>query len=109
MGFVVSELSPYEADLDWSEVTEPEEMAPALTLLGCATAKIHCVSDEDSDEDLVDFQTEEVIAGAIGDDPEEFIADLVDFGESYAIRARRDHSLFVDAFRSGKFDLVSAT
>src|SRR6187402_2934506 len=25
-GFVVSELSPYELDLDWSDVTEPDEM-----------------------------------------------------------------------------------
>ena len=26
VGFVVSELSPYEADLDWSELTEPDEL-----------------------------------------------------------------------------------
>ncbi len=109
VGFVVSEMSPYEADLDWSDITEPEEMAPVLDSLGRATAKIHCVSDDDSEEDLVDFSTEHAIAAIIGDDPEEFIRDLVDFGESYAVRARRDHSLFVDAFRSGKFDLVSAT
>ncbi len=109
VGFVVSELSPYEADLDWAEVTEPDEMAPALTLLGWATAKVHCVSDEDSDENLVDFQTEEVIAGAIGDDIDAFIDEIVDFGISYAVKARRDHALFVDAFREGAFDLVSAT
>ena len=66
VGFVVAEMSPYEADLDWSEITEPEEMAPVVALLGKATAKVHCVSDEDSDEDLVDFQTEEAIAEAIG-------------------------------------------
>ena len=32
-----------------------------------------------------------------------------DFGIEYAQRARRDHELFVDAFRGGRFDLVSAT
>ena len=108
VGFVVSELSPYEADLDWSEITEPEEMAPVVTLLGKATAKVHCVSDEDSEEDLVDFQTEDAIAEAIGDDVDAFIEDLVDFGISYAGRARKDHALFVEAFREGRFDLVSA-
>src|SRR6478735_2476782 len=35
-GFVVSELSPYESDLDWSDITEPEEMAPLLEDLGRA-------------------------------------------------------------------------
>ena len=32
VGFVVSELSPYVEDLDWSDLTEPEGMmAPVLT------------------------------------------------------------------------------
>ena len=109
VGFVVAEVSPYEADLDWSDITEPEQIAPVLDSLGRATAKIHCVSDQDSNEDLVDFQTEHAIARAIGEDPREFIDDLVDFGVSYAVKARRDHALFVDAFRDGEFDLVSAT
>ena len=26
----------------------------------------------------------------------------------YAVKVRKDHALFVDAFRSGSFDLVSA-
>jgi len=109
VGFVVSELSPYEADLDWSDITEPEEMAPVLEALGRATAKIHCVSDDDSEAELVDFSTEAAIAGVIGDDPSAFIEDIVEFGMSYADRARKDHALFVEAFRGGKFDLVSAT
>ena len=41
-------------------------------------------------------------------DEEPFVEDLVDFGISYADRARKDHALFVAAFREGKFDLVSA-
>ena len=109
VGFVMSELSPYEADLDWGEITEPDEIEPVVRLLGRATAKIHCVSDEDSGEDLVDFSTEEAIAQAMGDDPQPFVDDLVEFGVEYAVRARKDHALFVDAFRSGAFDLVSAT
>ena len=28
VGFVVAELSPYELDLDWEDLTEPEEIAP---------------------------------------------------------------------------------
>ncbi len=108
-GFVVAELSPYEADLDWGNITEPDEMAPVLEALGRATAKVHCVSDRDSEEDLVDFQTEEAIWGVIGADTQGFVDELIDYGVSYAVRARKDHALFVEAFRGGDFDLVSAT
>jgi len=31
----------------------------------------------------------------------DFTEHIVDFGLSYAERVRRDHALFVDAFRSG--------
>ena len=36
------------------------------------------------------------------------VDELVDFGVDYAARARKDHALFVEAFREGAFDLVSA-
>ncbi len=108
-GFVVSELSPYEADLDWSDITEPDEMAPLLEDLGRATAKVHCASDEDSDEELVEFQTEEAIVAAIGDQEDEFVEDIVEFAVAYAETTRRDHALFVDAFRAGEIAGLSAT
>ena len=109
VGYVVDEMSPYEADLDWGNITEPEEMAPVLDSLGRATAKIHCVSDQDSDEDLVDFQTEEAISAAIGSDQDGFVTSWSTSRSRYATKARHDHALFVDAFRGGDFDLVSAT
>ena len=52
-GYVVAELSPYEADLDWSELTEPDELTEVIEQLGRAVAKVHCVGDADSDQDLV--------------------------------------------------------
>src|SRR4029079_7995584 len=65
VGYVVSEVSPYEVDLDWENITEPEDMAAVVDLLGRATAKIHCASDEDSDQDLVSFQVETAIADSL--------------------------------------------
>jgi uncharacterized protein (DUF2252 family) len=107
-GFVVREYSPYEADLDWEGVTEPDEIAPLVRQLGRATAKIHCVSDDDSDSDVVDFSVEHVVADAVPD-PDAFADDLAAFGDLYGRRARRDHHLFVDAFRAGAFDAVTPT
>jgi uncharacterized protein (DUF2252 family) len=108
-GFVVSEISPYEADLDWSELTEPDELSEVAEQLGRAVAKVHCVSDADSDQSLVDFQTEEAITAAIGDDADAFVADLVAFGLEYAAVVRDDHRHFVEAFRAGRIPGVSAT
>jgi hypothetical protein len=101
VGQVVQELSPYDADLDWDLVSEPEEMIPLLRYLGQATAKIHCVSDAGSEQTLVDFQTEDAIDELVGDDAEDFAAYLADFGAAYGEQAREDHRLFVDAFRNG--------
>jgi uncharacterized protein (DUF2252 family) len=101
VGQVVKELSPYEADLDWDAVTEPEEILPLLRSLGQATAKVHCVSDAGSDQTLVDFQTEAAIAGAIGDEEDAFAEELATFGAEYGELARDDHRRFVDAFRNG--------
>ncbi|MGB0101797.1 MAG: DUF2252 domain-containing protein [Nocardioides sp.] len=108
VGYVVAELSPYEVDLDWTGLTEPDDIASVVDLLGRATAKIHCASDEDSDQDLVDFQVEDAIAGCVHRRRREFTAWITDFGVSYADRVREDHALFVEAFRAGRIG-VSAT
>ena len=100
-GYVVAELSPYEADLDWDTVAEPEEILPMVRALGQATAKIHCVSDAGSEQTLVDFQTEEAIMQAVGDEAQAFASELADFGAAYGQLAREDHRRFVDAFRNG--------
>jgi uncharacterized protein (DUF2252 family) len=109
VGFVVSEVSPYEADLDWSELTEPDEIAPVVEYLGRATAKVHCVADSDADHSLVDFQTEDAITRVVTGREDEFVAWVVEFAHSYAAQAREDHALFVDAFREGRVPGVSAT
>jgi uncharacterized protein (DUF2252 family) len=109
IGYVVSELSPYDADLDWSELTEPDELAEVIEQLGQAVAKVHCVSDTDSDQTLVDFQTEEAIVAVIGDEIDDFTADIVAFGLEYAATVRDDHRHFVEAFREGRIPGVSST
>jgi len=108
VGFVVAELSPYESDLDWSELTEPDELTEVIEQLGRAVAKVHCVGDADSDQELVGFQTEDAIAEMIGDRTDEFVDDIVEFGLAYAATVREDHRHFVEAFREGRIRGVSS-
>ena len=107
VGYVVSEISPYEVDLDWSEINEPEDMRSVVDLLGRATAKIHCASDEDSQQDLVDFQVETAIAKSLEGRRNEFVQWLCDWGVEYAVHVREDHALFVDAFREGQVGIAA--
>jgi uncharacterized protein (DUF2252 family) len=109
VGFVVSEVSPYAADLDWSELTEPSEIAPVVDSLGRATAKVHCVADSDADHTLVPFQTEEAIMQVVSGREEEFAAWVVEFAHDYSAQVRTDHALFVDAFRGGRMPGVAAS
>jgi uncharacterized protein (DUF2252 family) len=108
VGYVVSELSPYEVDLDWTALTEPAQIRSVVDHLGRATAKIHCASDEDSEQDLVTFQVEEAIAEALDGRRKAFIGWVTDWAIAYADRVREDHALFVAAFREGRIG-VSAT
>ena len=108
VGYVVAEVSPYEVDLDWAAITEPDQIGEVVDQLGRATAKIHCASDEDSSQDLVDFQVEQAIASCLEGRRKQLAEHLVDFGISYAAQVREDHALFVDAFREARIG-ISAT
>jgi uncharacterized protein (DUF2252 family) len=102
VGQLVAEVSPYAADLDWSDVNEPEEMSGVLADLGRAVARMHSVADDESSHDLVDFSTEEAIVAAVDTDETGFVGHLVDFAHRYGDRTREDHQDFVDVFRNGR-------
>jgi uncharacterized protein (DUF2252 family) len=108
VGYVVIEVSPYETSLDWSELTEPRDIDAVVDDLGRAVAKVHCVSDSDSDQSLVPFQTEQAIEAVTSGREAEFADWLCGFALGYAELARTDHRLFVDAFRNGEIPGVTA-
>ena len=109
VGYVVNELSPYENDLDWDDLTEPRELRDVLHHLGRATARSHCVSDADAEQGLVEQQVEDGILAVVGDREDAFVADLVAFGHDYAAVVRDDHRRFVEAFRADRIPGVSST
>jgi uncharacterized protein (DUF2252 family) len=102
IGQLVDEVSPYEVDLDWSEINTLDDIREVLGYLGQATAKIHSVSDEDSDQNLVSASVEHAIHEVIAGREDEFVQAMVDFGQQYGEIVRNDYRLFVDAFRNHK-------
>ncbi len=102
-GQLVAEVSPYTADLDWTDLNEPADLRSVIDYLGRATASMHAAADESSSgHTLVPFSTEHAIDAAIGDDDAGFADMLVDFAHAYGARARQDHQIFVDLFRNGR-------
>lgn len=107
-GFVVSELSPYETDLEWDDLTEPDEITELVTDLGKATAKMHCVADADAEGLAVAEQVEDLVLERVDGHVDELVSWVQDFAREYAELTRADHARFVDAFRHGAFGGVSA-
>ncbi|WP_371496463.1 DUF2252 domain-containing protein [Kitasatospora sp. NBC_00374] len=102
-GQLVAEVSPYAADLDWTDLNEPAELLAVIEYLGRATATMHAAADESSSgHSLVPFSTEHAIDAAISRDESGFVDMLVEFAHAYGDRARSDHQIFVDLFRNGR-------
>ena len=108
VGYVVSEVSPYENGLEWGDLTEPADIGAVVEDLGRAVAKVHCVSDSDSDQTLVPFQTEQAIEAVVAGREAEFTGWLARFALGYDEVARADHRLFVEAFRNGEIPGVTS-
>lgn len=103
-GYFVAEFSPYNADLEWDDVNDLDDMLELVTYLGQAVAKIHCVSDVDSDEKVVPFSTDQALHDVLSGNEKNFVEKMTTFGMEYGNVVRDDHRLFVDAFRNHQFD-----
>ncbi|TAF32359.1 MAG: DUF2252 domain-containing protein [Cytophagales bacterium] len=99
-GMFVTEVSPYGADLEWDDINDLDDMLEVTDYLGQCVAKIHCCSDDDSDQSLINYSIEDAINAVLNGKEADFINYMVDFGENYAAQVRKDHALFVDAFRN---------
>jgi uncharacterized protein (DUF2252 family) len=103
IGQLVAEASPYVSDLEWGDINDLDDILQVLAYLGQATAKIHCVSDVDSDQTLVPFSTDQAINDVLAGHEDGFVVEMNDFGHGYGSIARDDYRLFVDAFRNRLF------
>lgn len=102
-GQLVAEISPYESDLDWSDINDPKQISAVVADLGRATAMMHAAGDEEQDHSgLVPFSVEKAIDAEISEDLDGFTNVLVEFAHDYSSRVRDDHQIFVDLFRNGR-------
>src|SRR6266446_4647308 len=74
-----------------------------LAYLRQAVAKIHCVSDEDSDRPQFPFSTDQAISDILTGREDEFVQEMKAFGQGYGALVGDDYESFVDAFRNRLF------
>jgi uncharacterized protein (DUF2252 family) len=101
-GYMVTEVSPFANDIEWSDINDPEEIMAVVADLGQAVAIMHKAADKEGAESLVPFPIDKAINEAIGSDETKFESFLTEFAFQYSDRVREDHRLFVDAFRNGR-------
>jgi uncharacterized protein (DUF2252 family) len=102
-GMFVTEISPYTADLDWRNINDMDDILQVIESLGQCIAKIHCVSDEDSNQTLITYSTEEAINAVLDGRETDFVDYITDFSVNYGAIVRNDYLLFLDAFRNKQF------
>ena len=90
IGQLVAEVSPYTADLEWDDINDLEDILHLLDYLGKAVAKVHCISDVDSDQTLVPFSTDQAIHEVLDGHEDDFVQTMITFGESYGELVRQD-------------------
>lgn len=96
----VTEVSPYTADLEWDDIQDFDDILEVVESLGKCVAKIHCCSDDDSDQTLINYSIEQSINEVLDGREADYVEYMTNFSEQYAARVRDDHRLFVDAFRN---------
>lgn len=100
---LVAEVSPYTSDVKWDDINKMDDILELLEYMGRAVAKVHSVSDEDSDQTLINYSIDEAISKSLAGRNDDFVEEMVTFGQEYGKIVRDDHELFVDAFRNHHF------
>lgn len=106
-GYMVTEVSPFANDIEWSDINDPDEIMAVVADLGQAVAIMHKAAEKEGGESLVPFRTDQAIDEVIGSDESKFERFLTEFAFQYSDRVREDHRLFVDAFRNGRIPGLS--
>lgn len=92
--FYVRERSAYDKDLKESHLQDYDDMDKTVKIMGKITAKIHARADEDIDNGLLEYHSEEEILKAIGDDKDGFVKELQVWSTFYQRHVEEDYRLF---------------
>ena len=106
VGYVVSEVSPYEVDLDWAASPTPTTSSRSWGCSGGPPPRSTAPRTRTATRTSSTSRSRRR-SSLGGDRREELVAWVSDFGIGYADQVRRDHTLFVDAFREGRIGIAA--
>ena len=98
--YLVREKSPFEADLDYTELSSYSKFSTAVQYMGKVLAKNHAMADKDYDSTLNSYSIDKEITDAVTS-KSGFKTETVNFAIQYSQQVQLDWTAFVTAAKSG--------
>ncbi|MFC4401687.1 DUF2252 domain-containing protein [Gracilibacillus xinjiangensis] len=94
--FYVRERCAYDKDIDPKHLNGVKPIKQAVKVMGKIAAKIHARADQDINEELLSYHSEDAINEVIERDRTQFIQELVSWSRFYKHQVERDYELFLE-------------
>ncbi|KAB8129931.1 DUF2252 domain-containing protein [Gracilibacillus oryzae] len=94
--FYVRERCAYDKDINPKHLDEVKPIKQTVKIMGKIAAKIHSRADQDINEDLLGYHSEDAINEVIERDRAQFIQELVTWSRFYKQRVEQDYKLFLE-------------
>ncbi|SHN27120.1 DUF2252 domain-containing protein [Gracilibacillus kekensis] len=94
--FYVRERCAYDKDISLKHLSELKPIKQSVKIMGKIAAKIHARADQDIQEDLLDYHSEDEIHNMIKENKDAFIHELVLWSRFYKEQVEKDYALFLD-------------
>ncbi|SFM12005.1 Uncharacterized conserved protein, DUF2252 family [Gracilibacillus orientalis] len=94
--FYVRERCAYDKDISPKHLNELKPIKQSVKIMGKIAAKIHARADQDINEELLDYHSEDVIYQTIEGNKDAFIQEMVLWSRFYKRQVEQDYELFLD-------------
>lgn len=98
--YYVHEKSPYQEDLDTTQLSTAGKLNTAATYLGQALASAHALADQDYDVSIVSYSIDKQVSDAVTS-KSGLKAEINAFAFDYAAQVNLDWQAFVAAYNAG--------
>ncbi|GAA5415941.1 hypothetical protein Pryu01_00973 [Paraliobacillus ryukyuensis] len=94
--YYVRERCAYDKDISPKHLDDVKPIKQSVKIMGKIAAKIHARADQDIDNDLMDYHSEDEIHYTISDNKEAFIHELVLWSRFYKRQVEQDYQIFLE-------------
>ncbi|SER63826.1 Uncharacterized conserved protein, DUF2252 family [Gracilibacillus ureilyticus] len=94
--FYVRERCAFDKDINPKHLDDVKPIKQTVKTMGKIAAKIHARADQDINEELLGYHSEDAIYDVIERDRNQFIQELVSWSRFYKHQVERDYTIFLE-------------